>query len=315
MMRQVGPAGTGTARRVIGAGHHDLDAVAIDAEIGGEPFGGRLAGHDDACELGQQPLLDAEQRRALGLAEAGLERGRVMDQADGIARRQCIVQSDEGRQREAIDDRPRPIGDAVPCRSGGVDAPLRPPADACPPVRSRARCGPPRAGPRRCAGRIRSRRRPRRTAPARSAKDASGDRRFVGRPRIRAFAQQDLEAGHRATAIAETSVAAGGGEQAVDVERDVFGRRVDAAEGGIVVQVAVVERIEHAAQFGLRQADIDQELQMVEFRRTELRLHREGRAVQSLRRPEFLAVEAVGDHDVVADGQAEHGWPNPLGNG
>ena len=44
----------------------------------------------------------------------------MMDQTDGIARRQCIVQTDEGRQREAIDDRPRSIGDAVPCRSSGV---------------------------------------------------------------------------------------------------------------------------------------------------------------------------------------------------
>jgi len=101
----------------------------------------------------------------------------------------------------------------------------------------------------------------------------------------------------------------------VDVERDVLGRRVDTAKGGIVVEVAVVERIEHAAQFGLRQTDIDQQLEVVEFRRAELRLHCEGGAVQPLRGPEFLAVEAVGDHDVVADGEAEHCWPYPSGNG
>ena len=89
-------------------------------------------------------------------------------------------------------------------------------------------------------------------------------------------------------------------------KRHVFGRGVDARERRIVVEVAVVERVEHAAQLGLRQADIDQQLQMVELRRAELRLHREGGAVQSLRRAEFRAVEAVGDHDVVADGQAEH---------
>ena len=87
------------------------------------------------------------------------------------------------------------------------------------------------------------------------------------------------------------------------------------ANAGLVVQVAVVERVEHPAQLGLRQADIDQQLQMVELGRAELRLHREGGAVQPLRRAEFLAAEAVGDHDVVADGEAEHGWPNPLGNG
>ena len=82
---------------------------------------------------------------------------------------------------------------------------------------------------------------------------------------------------------------------------------------GIVVEVAVVERVEHAAQFGLRQADIDQQLQMVELRRAEFRLHREGGAVQLLRRTEFLAVEAVGDHDVVADGEAEHSL-GPIGD-
>ena len=84
-------------------------------------------------------------------------------------------------------------------------------------------------------------------------------------------------------------------------------------EHRVLVQVAVVERIEHAAQLGLRQADIDQQLMMVELRRAELRLHREGGTVQLLRRAEFLAVEAVGDHDVVADGEAEHSL-GPIGD-
>ena len=63
-------ARAGAARRIVGAGHHDLDAVAIDAEVRSEPFGGRLAGHDDPREPWQQAFLDAEQRSAVALSEA-----------------------------------------------------------------------------------------------------------------------------------------------------------------------------------------------------------------------------------------------------
>ena len=39
-----GPPEPGTARRIVGAGHDDLDALGLNAEICGEPFAGGLAG-------------------------------------------------------------------------------------------------------------------------------------------------------------------------------------------------------------------------------------------------------------------------------
>ena len=99
----------------------------------------------------------------------------------------------------------------------------------------------------------------------------------------------------------------------MDVERHVLRRRVDATECRVVVEVAVVERIEHSAQFDLRHADIDQNLQVAEFLRAELRFHREGGAVQLLRGAELLPAKTVSDHDVVADGETEHSL-GPIGD-
>jgi hypothetical protein len=92
----------------------------------------------------------------------------------------------------------------------------------------------------------------------------------------------------------------------VDVIGHVFGRGVDALEGRVVVEVAVVDRRQHPAQLDLGQADVHQQLVCIELWRAEFGLHREGGAVQALGRSELLALEAVGDHDVVADGQTEH---------
>ena len=77
-----------------------------------------------------------------------------------------------------------------------------------------------------------------------------------------------------------------------------------------LVQVVIVGRIEHAAQRLLGQTDIDQQVQGIQLRGAELRLHHEGRAVQPLRRAEFLALEAMRDHDVIRDGQCIHRVPH-----
>ena len=53
-------------------------------------------------------------------------------------------------------------------------------------------------------------------------------------------------------------------------------------------------------------------LGLIELWRAELRFHSEGRTVQLLRGTEFGAAETVGDHDVVADRQAEHSL-DPIG--
>ena len=82
----------------------------IDAEVRSEPFGGRLAGHDDPPKPWQQAFFDAKQRSAVALSEARLQGGRVMDQANRIPSCERIIQADECGQREAVDDRPRVIG-------------------------------------------------------------------------------------------------------------------------------------------------------------------------------------------------------------
>src|SRR6185437_8262123 len=53
--------------------------------------------------------------------------------------------------------------------------------------------------------------------------------------------------------------------------------------------------------------DIADEAVAVELRTAQLHLDRVGRAMKLLRRAEDLADEAVGDHDVVADGETKHG--------
>ena len=97
------------------------------------------------------------------------------------------------------------------------------------------------------------------------------------------------------------------------VKGHVFRRGVDTFQHRIVIQIAVIQAVQQLAQHRLRQTDIDQQLMMIQFRGAEFRLDRIGRAVQPLRRPELLALERVGDHDVVADGQTEH-LLGPMGD-
>ena len=113
-------AGAMAAWRVIGARHHHGDARARHAELRGQPLGGRLAGDDHPRQPRQQPLLDATQPGAIALAEAGLQRGRMMDQRHRPARGEGIVHARERRQRQAVDQRPAGFGQRVPCGAGGV---------------------------------------------------------------------------------------------------------------------------------------------------------------------------------------------------
>jgi len=78
-------------------------------------------------------------------------------------------------------------------------------------------------------------------------------------------------------------------------------------EGGLVVKVAVGELGQHRFQLLGRPADVDDDAVVVEDGAPEGGVDHVGRAVQALRRPEGLASQAVGDHDVVADVHTEHG--------
>ena len=87
-----------------------------------------------------------------------------------------------------------------------------------------------------------------------------------------------------------------------------FRRGVLPSQGGQFVEIVVVDGVENTAQLRAREADVDQEIGGIEPFGEELGFHRESRAVQALRRAEFLAAETVRDHDVVADRQAVHVW-------
>ena len=58
--------------------------------------------------------------------------------------------------------------------------------------------------------------------------------------------------------------------------------------------------------------DVDDDAVGVEIRAPEGRIDDVRRAVEPLRGPECLAAQAVGDHHVIADGHAEHGYPSPY---
>ena len=80
---------------------------------------------------------------------------------------------------------------------------------------------------------------------------------------------------------------------------------VDAGEVGLVVEVAVVQLADHGPEFLCGQSDVDDDVVVVQLLAPERGVHQERRSVQALRGSEDLAAEAVGDHDVIADGDAE----------
>ena len=76
-----------------------------------------------------------------------------------------------------------------------------------------------------------------------------------------------------------------------------------------VVEILVVERLEHRLQHLVGAADVDHDAVVVERFGDKGRVDHEGRAVQRLRRAEHRAAKRMGDHDVVADFDSEHGRP------
>ena len=96
------------------------------------------------------------------------------------------------------------------------------------------------------------------------------------------------------------------GEAVRDDLRERLGRRVHAREGGLVVKVAIGELGQHLVQYVGRPTDIDDDVVGVERCASECGVHEVRGAVQTLRGPEHLAAEAVGDHHVITNGHAEH---------
>ena len=96
------------------------------------------------------------------------------------------------------------------------------------------------------------------------------------------------------------------GQPVGDEPRQQLGRGVPAGERRLLVEVAVVQLAQHRAQLGRGRADVDDQVVRVQLGPPERRVDHVRRAVQPLGRSEDLAAEAVRDHDVVADGHAEH---------
>src|SRR5438067_1543444 len=107
-------------------------------------------------------------------------------------------------------------------------------------------------------------------APAQTARCASADGSLERGPGIRAFAQQYLQPGKRTPGFSQGAAPARLGEQAVNVQSHVFRGGVFALQLRYLVQVAVVEPVQHAAQLGLCQPDVDQQLQLIQSEGAEL---------------------------------------------
>src|SRR6185437_133454 len=135
----------------------------------------------------------------------------------------------------------------------------------------------------------------------------SRERSFESRPGHWRLAQRDAHPLQRARRVGpESALADALSETAEDLAREKLGRGVAAAEGGDIVEIAVIDVAQHCLQHREREADVADEAIAVELRAAQLHLDAIGGAVQLLRRAEDLAEEAVGDHEMVADGKAVH---------
>ena len=118
--------------------------------------------------------------------------------------------------------------------------------------------------------------------------------------------QGDRDPGESPRALAQRAGVYPFGEAVGDHLGESLGRRVHAGERGLVVEVAVVEPGQHGVQLLRGQPDVHHDVVGVEVGPPERGVHHERGPVQPLGRPEDLAPEAVGDHEVITDGHAEH---------
>ena len=83
-------------------------------------------------------------------------------------------------------------------------------------------------------------------------------------------------------------------------------RGVDSRERRVVIEVAIGQLADDRGQSGRGLPDVDHQAVAVQGGRPEGGVHDIGRPVQPLGRPKNRTREAVGNHHVVADGDAEH---------
>ena len=85
-----GTFGTGAPWCFGGSRHDHPYALRLHPEIRGEPFRGRLAGHDDAREQRHEASLSFAQRESVLLGVARLQRRRMVNQSDRAARSKLV---------------------------------------------------------------------------------------------------------------------------------------------------------------------------------------------------------------------------------
>ena len=121
------------------------------------------------------------------------------------------------------------------------------------------------------------------------------------------LANTDADRAEFAAGAAEIALARMVRKAVEDVFGQKFGRGVLAFELRHVIEVLVVQRLEHFFQRFKCAADVDHDAVAVERIGDERGIDHEGRAVQRLRRAEHRAAKRVGDHDVIADFDDEQG--------
>ncbi len=105
----------------------------------------------------------------------------------------------------------------------------------------------------------------------------------------------------------EATLAHGVMQPVEDVAAERFGRAPLARELRHIVEVAVIERTERSLQRVVGRADVDDNVVRAELLAEKCDIDDESRAVNFLRRAKEFALQAVGDHDVVADLDGVHG--------
>src|SRR6478736_4313594 len=94
--------------------------------------------------------------------------------------------------------------------------------------------------------------------------------------------------------------------------RQRLGGGVHADESSLLVQVPVAQLADHGMQFRSGSADVHDDVVRVQRLPPKGGVDDVRSPVQALRGTEHLTMEAVGDHHVIADGDAEHvNYPSP----
>lgn len=98
----------------------------------------------------------------------------------------------------------------------------------------------------------------------------------------------------------------GAHEPIEDLARQHLGGRVLAAERRILIKIPVIELLKNCSKLFASAADVNNHAIGIQIDASKRRVNDKCRAVQTLRGPERGATEAMGNHEVIANGHAVH---------